>query len=128
MSKVMATWRDAIEGARVWGRDAAADFRGVVREISGRTAAEPQPEQDPWRWPPPIEQGQEPPGPAWLAREADGRILEVDADGYPGREADPGDGRPVAEAGDQADADYHRWAQEGERGNPPASAPLDPSD
>src|SRR6185437_13834067 len=94
MSKVMVTWRDAIEGARVWGRDAAVGFREVVKEISGRTAAEPQPEQDPWRWPPPIEQGQEPPGPAWLAREADGRILEVDADGYPGRVADPGDGRP----------------------------------
>ena len=51
--------------------------------------------------------------------------MEVDADGYPGREADPGDGRPVGEAEDQADAAYRRWAQEGERGNPPASPALD---
>jgi hypothetical protein len=34
----------------------------------------------------------------WLARESDGRVLEVDADGHPGREASPDDGRPVAEA------------------------------
>ncbi len=34
----------------------------------------------------------------WLARDGDGRILEVDAAGYPGAEASPGDGRPVAEA------------------------------
>lgn len=35
---------------------------------------------------------------AWLARDGDGRVLEVDAAGYPGAEAGPGDGRPVAEA------------------------------
>jgi hypothetical protein len=35
---------------------------------------------------------------SWLARDGDGRVLEVDADGHPGREADPGDRRPVAEA------------------------------
>jgi hypothetical protein len=33
----------------------------------------------------------------WLARDGDGRVLEVDADGYPGAEANPDDGRPVAE-------------------------------
>jgi hypothetical protein len=36
----------------------------------------------------------------WLARDGDGRVLEVDADGYPGAEASPGDGRPVAETAD----------------------------
>lgn len=34
----------------------------------------------------------------WLARDGDGRILEVGAAGYPGGEASPGDGRPVAAA------------------------------
>jgi hypothetical protein len=34
----------------------------------------------------------------WLARDDDGRILEVDAAGYPAAEASPSDGRPVAEA------------------------------
>ncbi len=38
----------------------------------------------------------------WLARDGDGRILEVDAGGYPGAEASPGDGRPVAEAAEPA--------------------------
>ena len=33
----------------------------------------------------------------WLARDGDGRVLEVDADGYPGAEASPGGDRPVAE-------------------------------
>jgi hypothetical protein len=36
----------------------------------------------------------------WLARDGDGRILEVDAAGYPGTEASPDDGRPFAEAAD----------------------------
>jgi hypothetical protein len=35
---------------------------------------------------------------SWLARDGDGQVLEVDTDGYPGREASPDDGRPVAEA------------------------------
>jgi hypothetical protein len=34
----------------------------------------------------------------WAARDGDGRVPEVDAAGYPGAEAGPGDGRPVAEA------------------------------
>ena len=34
----------------------------------------------------------------WLARDGDGRVLEVDPAGYSGGEASPGDGRPVAEA------------------------------
>jgi hypothetical protein len=34
----------------------------------------------------------------WLARDGDGRVLEVDLAGHPGGEATPGDGRPVAEA------------------------------
>ena len=34
----------------------------------------------------------------WLARDEDGRVLEVDAAGYPGREASSDDGRPVADA------------------------------
>jgi hypothetical protein len=34
----------------------------------------------------------------WLARDGDGRILEVAAAGYPGAEASPGGGRPAAEA------------------------------
>jgi hypothetical protein len=37
----------------------------------------------------------------WLARGGDGRILEVDAAGYPGAEAGPGDARPIAEATDR---------------------------
>lgn len=37
---------------------------------------------------------------AWLARDGDGQVLEVDAAGYPGAEASPDDGRPVAEAAD----------------------------
>jgi hypothetical protein len=36
----------------------------------------------------------------WLARDGDGRVVEVDAAGYPGAEADPGDVRPAAEAAD----------------------------
>jgi len=64
-----------------------------------------------------------------LARDADGRSVEVDADGYPAREVSPDDSRLVAQAQDQADADYRRWAQEqdsGQRGgNPPASRALD---
>jgi hypothetical protein len=36
----------------------------------------------------------------WLARDGDDRIFEVDADDYPGAEAQPGDGRPIAEAAD----------------------------
>lgn len=35
---------------------------------------------------------------SWLARDGDGRVLEVEAAGYPGGEASPDDGRPVAEA------------------------------
>jgi hypothetical protein len=34
----------------------------------------------------------------WLARDGDGRVLEVDADGCPAAEASSRDGRPVAEA------------------------------
>ena len=34
----------------------------------------------------------------WLARDSDGRVLEVDTDGYPAAEASANDGRPVAEA------------------------------
>ncbi len=34
----------------------------------------------------------------WLARDGDGRILEIDAAGYPGAEASPDDGRPAAAA------------------------------
>jgi hypothetical protein len=33
----------------------------------------------------------------WLARDGDGRVLEVSAAGYPGAEASPDDSRPVAE-------------------------------
>jgi hypothetical protein len=33
----------------------------------------------------------------WLARDGDGRVLEVDAGGYPAAEASPGDNRPAAE-------------------------------
>jgi hypothetical protein len=36
---------------------------------------------------------------SWLARDGDGRVLEVDAGGQPAREASPDDGRAVAEAG-----------------------------
>ena len=35
---------------------------------------------------------------SWLARDGDGRVLEVDAGGQPGREASPDDGRAVVEA------------------------------
>jgi putative endonuclease len=35
---------------------------------------------------------------SWLARDGDSRVLEVDAEGHPGREASPDDRRPVAEA------------------------------
>jgi hypothetical protein len=34
----------------------------------------------------------------WLARDDDGRVLEVDAGGYPAAEASHSDGRPAAEA------------------------------
>jgi hypothetical protein len=44
----------------------------------------------------------------WLARDGDGRVLEVDADGYPGAEASPGDGRPIAEAAGPP-ADREAW-------------------
>jgi hypothetical protein len=33
-----------------------------------------------------------------LDGDGDGRVREVDADGYPGAEAHPGDGRPPAQA------------------------------
>jgi len=33
----------------------------------------------------------------WLARDDDGRVLEADMHGYPGPQASPDDGRPVAE-------------------------------
>lgn len=50
---------------------------------------------------------------SWLARDGDGQVLEVDADGHPGREASPDDGRPVAEpeepAGWQAEAESAAW-------------------
>ncbi|MGH3217893.1 MAG: hypothetical protein ACRDPY_04045 [Streptosporangiaceae bacterium] len=49
----------------------------------------------------------------WLARDGDGRVLEVDAAGHPGLEASPDDGRPVAEEAQAADPS---WLQEvGER-------------
>jgi hypothetical protein len=40
---------------------------------------------------------------SWLARDGDGQVLEVDADGHPGRAASPDDGRPVAEAAAEVD-------------------------
>lgn len=40
----------------------------------------------------------------WLARDGDGRVLEVDAAGHPGAEASPDDGRPVVEAAAEAHA------------------------
>lgn len=43
---------------------------------------------------------------SWLARDGDGQVLEVDADGHPGREASPDDGRAVAEAESGDEAQY----------------------
>ena len=125
MSRITDTWRAAIDGARIWGREVAADWRHTVREITGqvdadRWHAERLARQDAGR----------DTDPGWLAQDADGRTVEVDADGYPGREADPDDGRPVVDAEEDAkDAAYQRWAQEREAGqatgNPPASRALD---
>jgi len=53
----------------------------------------------------PGEQMQEKEAGSWLARDGDGRVLEVDAGGYPGAEASPDDGRPVAEAEEPARED-----------------------
>jgi hypothetical protein len=47
---------------------------------------------------------------SWLARDGDGRVLEVDADGHPGREASPDDGRPVAEAAD-SEVGHGSWLE-----------------
>jgi hypothetical protein len=47
---------------------------------------------------------------SWLARDGDGQVLEVDADGHPGRAADRDDGRPVAEAAEpEAGEGAGRW-------------------
>jgi hypothetical protein len=121
MSWITDTWRAAVDGARTWGREASTEWRDTVREIAGPADAD--------RWA--AERArQAAAGPTWLARDG-GRVVEVDAEGYPGREADLGDGRPVVEAEDDArDTDYQRWAQQAETGqatgNPPASAALDP--
>jgi hypothetical protein len=136
MGWITDTWRAGIDTARTWGREARAEWHDTVREITGPADAD--------RWA--AERAkQAAAGPTWLARDG-GRIVEVGADGYPGREADPDDGRPVAEemgsgvarptqwvqlpwpapeAGDQADAAYRHWVREGEQGHPPASPALD---
>jgi hypothetical protein len=115
MGWITDTWRAATDTASTWGREASTEWRDTVREITGPADAD--------RWAAERAARAEA-DPTWLARDGE-RVVEVDADGYPGREADPGDGRPVVEAQDQADAAYRRWVQEGERGNPPASAALD---
>jgi hypothetical protein len=43
---------------------------------------------------------------SWLARDGDGRVLEVDAEGHPGREASPDDDRPAAEAESDTEQEY----------------------
>jgi hypothetical protein len=92
-------------------RAALAEFRGQDAEATagasgglGRAASS--------------EMEEEMDGEAWLARDGDGRVLEVDAGGYPGREAGPpDDGRPIAEAEEPAgwrdEAESAAWGGRG---------------
>ena len=96
MNWITHTWQTAVDGARTWGREARAEWRDTVREITGPADAD--------RWA--AERArQAAAGPTWLARDGE-RIVEVDADGHPGREASPDDGRPVAEAESDAGQAY----------------------
>jgi hypothetical protein len=62
----------------------------------------------------------------WLTRSGDGWILEVDAGGYPGAEASPGDGRAVGQHRGRACARArpHRGPDDGglHLGRPPVPA------
>jgi len=65
------------------GREASGEWRDTVREITGPAGADRGAAE---------RSKQAAAGPTWLARDGE-RVVEVDADGYPGREADPDDGR-----------------------------------
>jgi putative endonuclease len=96
--------------------DQAERFRGYTDLITAALAQIREYEAeagDQARQLPEEERMQENEAGSWLARDGDGQVLEVDADGRPGREASPDDGRPVAEpeepAGWQAEAESAAW-------------------